>query len=161
MNPLALYQSRLNAVSRAVLEGDFAAYMACIDLPYLISTAGADFVLRTPAEMETVFRTVHGAMQRRGVTHYERIAREAEFERPDRIVGRHFTHMLSNGERVTAPHAARQVLVRRGEVWLFSQAGYPLQTADWPIPEAAIFGAKADRVPGPGALAPDGRESRA
>ncbi|MCB6179252.1 hypothetical protein LHP98_14085 [Rhodobacter sp. Har01] len=155
MNPLTIYQARLDVVSAAVLSGDFAAYIACIDLPYLLRTAEADFVLRTADEMDQVFRMVSGALARRGVTHYERVARDALFQRPDRIEGWHFTHMIADGERIAAPHAARQVLVRRGEVWLFSEAGYPLQAAEWPIPEAALFGSKAAQLPGLGSLALD------
>jgi hypothetical protein len=154
MNPLTIYQSRLDAVSAAVLAGDFAAYVACIDLPYLMRTATADFLLKTTADLRPIFDMVHKALVSRGVTHYERIARDAEMPRPDRIEGRHFTHMIANGERVAAPHAARQVLVRRGEVWLFSEAGYPLQTSDWPIPESALFAAKSAQVPGLDSLAP-------
>ena len=44
MNPLTIYQQALDAVSAAVMADDFAAYMARIDLPYLLCTRLSDFV---------------------------------------------------------------------------------------------------------------------
>jgi hypothetical protein len=152
MTPLVLYQRALDAVSAAVLANDFAAYLACIDLPYLVRTTRAQFVLTTAAELEPTFRTLSGTLARSGVTHYERVAREAGLVHPDRIEGWHHTHMIANGERIIAPHPARQALVRRGDRWLFSEAGYPLQTAQWPLSEAAVLGPKATEVPAPGRL---------
>jgi len=150
MNPLTLYQTRLDAVSAAVLAGDLSAYLACIDFPYLVHTTKAVFILATPEELAPTFHSLHQTLAQRGVTHFERVAREAQLVRPDRIEGQHFTHMISNGERIIPPHPSRQVLVRRGDTWLFSEAGYPLQTADWPLSTAAILGDKAARAPAPG-----------
>ena len=150
MTPLDLYQSRLDTVSAATLAGDVQAYMACIDFPYLLRTIRAEFVLATPAELEPTFWTVHRTLKANGVTHYERVARTAHMTRPDRIEGQHFTHMISNGERIVAPHPAWQALVRRGDSWLFSEASYPLDTADWPLTTACILGDKASRMPEPG-----------
>lgn len=150
MNPLTLYQARLDAVSAAVMANDLAAYLACIDLPYLVCTAEAQFLLTTEAEMEPTFRNLSATLSRQGVTHFERVARTAQLVRPDRIEGQHFTHMISNGERIIAPHPSRQVLVRRGDRWLFSEAGYPLRTADWPLTEQAMLGEKTTCPPAPG-----------
>lgn len=139
-SPLAIYQHALDAVSAAVLVGDFDAYLAMLDLPYLVRMSDADIVLGSPAELEPTFRALSLGLARRGVTHYERVAREAQFQRMDRIVGRHFTHMIAGDQRITAPHAAAAALVRReGNVWRFSEASYPFLRSDWPLTDSMIF----------------------
>lgn len=153
MNPLSIYQDALDVVSRATLAGDFAGYLEMMDLPYLLCTLEADFVLHTPEELEPVFRSVHDALQKNEATHYERIAREASFARADRIEGWHFTHVIAHGERVIAPWAARQALVLRPQGWRFSEAHYPFHADRLPFSEAVLRGAlRPDK--GPGTRAP-------
>ena len=144
MNPLTIYQNALNIVSEAVLAGDFFRYAAMIDFPYLVHTADADLLVTTTADLLPAFEAVHRGLTSRGVTHYERVARAADYAARDRIEGWHHTHILANGQPVTWPHAARQRLVRRGQLWLFSEAHYEMLNATrWPLGEADIF-ARAD-----------------
>lgn len=138
MNPLAIYQSALDAVSQAVLANDFSAYLARMDLPYLLVTLQAEFILHTPADLEPTFRNMAAALASNGATHYERVAREAQFVRPDRIEGQHFTHIIADGERVTAPWGARQALVKRADGWKFSEARYPFAVAQLPLTEDVL-----------------------
>ncbi len=141
-SPLAIYQRALDAVSVAVLSGDFTAYLAMLDLPYLVRLTDADIVLTQAAELEPTFRALSQGLARRGVSHYERVAREAQFQRMDRIVGRHFTHMIAGTDRIAAPHASAAALVRReGGLWRFTEASYPFLRADWPLTETMIFAA--------------------
>lgn len=141
MTPLAIYQRALDTVSAAVLAGDFSAYIAMIDLPYLLRLTDADLVLTSADEARAIFRTLSQGLAQRGVTHYERLAREAQFQRPDRIVGWHFTHMIASGERIQPPHAASAALVRRESgAWRFTEASYPLSSAAWPLDPSVIFG---------------------
>jgi hypothetical protein len=139
MSPLTIYQDALDRVSRAVLAADFATYLAQIDLPYLLHTETTDFLLTTEAELRPTFDALSQGLIARGVTHYERVARSAEFARPDRIEGLHFTHMIACGDRVAPPHSSRHVLVRRGDRWLFSEAHYPIATNCWPLSDSALF----------------------
>jgi hypothetical protein len=85
MNALALYQAALDAVSDAVLAGDFAAYAAMIDLPYLVRTETARLVVTAQADLRPTFDALHGGLRARGVQHYKRLAREAVFARAGRI----------------------------------------------------------------------------
>jgi hypothetical protein len=146
MNPLGLYQQALDVVSRAVLAGDFAGYLAMIDLPYLVQTNTANIVLTTPEDLRGTFDVLHQGLRKRGVTHYERVAREADYVGTNRIEGLHFTNMIANGERIAAPHGSQQSLVRRGAIWRFSEARYPFSDASWPWTDATVFGA-IDSIP--------------
>ncbi|MBA3908321.1 MAG: hypothetical protein C0524_00255 [Rhodobacter sp.] len=139
MNPLTIYQQALDTVSAAALAGDFAAYAAMIDLPYLVHTDVARLLVTSRADLLPTFQTLHQTLRRRGVTHYERLAREADYVAPHRIEGRHFTHMIADGIRVAPPHQARQVLVLRTDVWRFSEAHYATEAATWPVPEHLLF----------------------
>jgi hypothetical protein len=141
MNPLTLYQSALNVVSQAALSGDFETYAAMIDLPYLVHTATADLLVSTRACLRPTFDVLSHGLQSRGVTHYERVARAADYVARDRIEGWHRTHILIDGEPLAYPHVSGHTLVRRGERWLFSEAQYSAVTAaSWPMTDADIFG---------------------
>jgi hypothetical protein len=135
MNPLTEYQAALDDVSAAVLAGDFAAYAARIDFPYLLCTLQEDFVLHHPDELEPTFRNLSVALRTRGVTDYIRIAHDANLVRPDRIEGWHNTNIIVGDQRVMAPWATRQAIVLRGGVWRFTEAHYPFFADSLPLTE--------------------------
>lgn len=140
MNPLTIYQDALDTVSQAVLTGDFFRYAAMIDLPYLVHTADADLLVTTTADLHPTFTALHEGMKARRVTHYERVARSADYVDRNRIRGWHHTHMLSDGRAVNCPHAASQTLVQRGRLWLFSEAHYAAVKGDrWPLTLSSLF----------------------
>jgi hypothetical protein len=140
MNPLSIYQQALNAVSDAVMAGDFDSYAAMIDLPYLIHTATADLLVTSRDDLRPTFDALSQGLTARGVTHYERVAREADFVARDRIDGWHHTHLLCNGRHVAYPHVSRHTIVRREEQWLFSEVHYTMLSASkWPLTADDIF----------------------
>jgi hypothetical protein len=146
MNPLTIYQHALDVVSKAVMAADFDAYAAMIDLPYMIHTAQADILVSTTADLWPTFDALARGLRSRGVTHYERVARAADYVARDRIEGWHHTHALVEGEPLAYPHVARHTLVRRGDRWLFSEAQYDyLSAARWPLSDTDLF-AHVDRV---------------
>jgi len=140
MHPLTLYQDRLNLVSDAILAGDFASYAEMIDLPYLIHTATADLLVSTREALRPTFDALSQGLRKRGVTHYERVARSADYVARDRIAGWHHTHMIRKGERIAYPQLSRHMLVRRDNRWLVSEAHYAANTAaHWPMTEEDLF----------------------
>ena len=141
MNPLEIFQAALDAASKVVREADFPAYMALIDLPYLVQTRNATFLVASAEEMRPTFDAIVNGLRARGITHYERVARSADYVARDRIDGWHYSHLIADGERVASPHLSRHALVRRGDRWLFSQAQYDmLDSTEWPLTDADIFG---------------------
>jgi hypothetical protein len=133
MNPLTLYQEALDIVSRAVLIGDFDGYARMIDLPYLIHTENARHLISTVDDLRPTFAAVREVLAAQSITHYERVARAADYVQRDRIEGWHHTHLISHGERVACPHVSRHALVRRAGRWLFSEAHYAIRADRWPI----------------------------
>lgn len=150
MNPLTIYQQVLDIVSNAVMTGRFDLYAALIDLPYLVHTDTARFLITTVEDLHPTFDTLSQGLAARGVTHYERVARAADYVDRDRIEGLHYTYLIANGESVAYPLASRHAIVRRGEVWFFSEAHYRLKADSWPIEEKVIFSASAMAIPGRG-----------
>lgn len=142
MNPLEIYQTALNTVSEAVLAGDFYRYAAMIDFPYLVRTSDADLLVSTTADLRPTFMALHEGLKARSITHYERVARSADYVDRNRIEGWHHTHMLADGQAVNCAHASRQTLVRRGQLWLFSESQYDaVKGSRWPLTFSDIFDA--------------------
>jgi hypothetical protein len=150
MNPLEIYQQALDIVSEAVMAGDFDTYLAQVDLPYLVQTETSRHLLGSAEELRPTFDALSKGLAARGVTHYERLAREADYVDRDRISGWHYTHLIANGEHVAYPKRSYHAIVRRGGRWLFSEASYPIQAAIWPLDDATIFSATAISLPGRG-----------
>lgn len=133
MTALRLYQDALNVVSQAILAGDFDAYADRIDLPYLVHTQTARHLIQRRDDLRQTFQALHDSLAARDVTHYERVARAADYVDRDRIEGMHHTHLISHGERVNCPHVSRHTLVRRGDLWQFSEAHYDIRADRWPV----------------------------
>jgi hypothetical protein len=150
MNPLDIYQRALDIVSDAVVRGDFDTYAAQIDLPYLILTYNGRHLITEVEDLRATFDNLSRGLALRGVTHYERVAREADYVGRDRIEGRHFTHLIVHGERIQQPKAVRHSIVLRGERWLFSDTCYPIDAPVWPFDDKTIFSPDAIALPGKG-----------
>lgn len=139
MNPLSIYQQALDTVSNAVLSGEFETYAAQIDLPYLIHTENARLLVTTVEDLRPTFDTLSRGLAARGVTHYERVAHEADYVSRDRIEGWHLSNMIADGERIAYPQVSRHAIVRRDGAWLFSEAHYAIKADRWPLTDAVIF----------------------
>lgn len=140
MTALKNYQLALDIGSKAVVAEDFEAYAGTIDLPYLVHTATARLLVTSVDELQPTFKALCAGLKARGITHYERLARSADYVDRDRIDGTHNTHILANGEPMAYPYVSRATLVRRGRLWLFSEAHYDnLQASRWPLTTSDIF----------------------
>jgi hypothetical protein len=128
MNPLEIYQNALNRVSAAVLSGDFASFLAMFDMPYLMQTDTERLLATTGDDLHLQFQDLHQALKTLGVTHYERVARKADYVARNRIEGWHYTHRIADGIRVAPPHSGRESLFLRADRWLFCEAYFPTVT---------------------------------
>ena len=139
MNPPTIYQKALNLTSDAILAGDFLGFAEMVDFPYLVHTSQAYLLVSTPDDLRLTFHALSQSLKDRGVTHYERVARAADYIARDRIEGWHHSHILINGAHVSYPYAAHHCLVRRDQRWLFSEARYDMLAAtQWPLAASDI-----------------------
>lgn len=140
MNPLTIYQDVLNLASDAILAGDFTGYAAMVDFPYLVHTSQSYVLVNSADDLRATFDAMSQGLKDRGVTHYERVARAADYTARDRIEGWHHTHILIDGAHMSYPYAAHHCLVRRDQLWLFSEARYDMiAAAHWPLTAEDIF----------------------
>ena len=139
MNPLSIYQRVVNEVSDAILARDIHRLGAMFDFPYLVRGMQTHMVFHALDELRPAFETFFTSFANRGVTHYERVAREADYVRPDRIVGWHYSHIIANGERLAPPRSAGEVLLCRDGHWVVSESNYPVQDSSWPLTEETLF----------------------
>lgn len=147
MTPLNIYQRALDTVSAAVIAGNFDLYARQIDLPYLVQTMNGRHLITNAEDLRPTFDALSRGLAMRGVTHYERVARSADYVHRDRIEGQHSTHLIAHGERIIHPKFVRHSIVRRGSVWLFSDACYPIDAPNWPFDDATIFAPDAMALP--------------
>ena len=139
MNPLTIYQDVLNLASGAILAGDFPRFAVMVDFPYLVHTSQAYLLVNSADDLRPTFDTMSQSLKNRGVTHYERVARAADYTARDRIEGWHHSHILINGAHMSYPYAAHHCLVRRDQRWLFSEARYDMLAAtQWPLAASDI-----------------------
>lgn len=140
MNPLTIYQDALNGISQAFRDADFDAYAAAIDLPYLVQTREATLLVTEVEDLRSTFMALVDGIRARGVRHYERVARAADYVARDRIAGWHHTHILGDEGHLLYPHVSHHVIVRREGRWRFSEAVYDMLTASrWPLTEKDLF----------------------
>ena len=145
MNPLTIYQDALNLASDAILACDFDRYAAMIDFPFLVHTSQTYQLVNSTADLRPTFDAMSQGLKARGVTHYERVARAADYTTRDRIEGWHHSHILIDGVHMSYPYAAHHCLVRRDQLWLFSEARYDVIVAThWPLTAEDIFAHTAD-----------------
>lgn len=133
MDAYAIYESLLDRVSTAVMQQDFQTYFSCISLPYVIRTHGGVFVVEREETSREMLVSLSEGLRARGVTHYERICRWAEFRSPSHIEGGHFTHVLRNGERILPPYASSQSLIRSDGRWRVAESRYAVENTALPV----------------------------
>jgi hypothetical protein len=117
--PFRLYQSHLDTVSRAVLEGDLATILQHIALPNMMSTRTKRVVATCPEEMDVIVSDIRAQLLARNVTEFRRTCIEANFVVgvPDMIVGRHRTEALSHGVPVLPEYAGSMAMMRINGTW--------------------------------------------
>lgn len=109
---MAIYQEHLDALSQALLEGDFEAFSARISLPHRITTQTDLIEITTLQQLRDVFRNFSNGYRDSGMTDFFRIAEMARFEAVDEIIGRHISHRLCGDARLVAPYPNRVRLLQ-------------------------------------------------
>jgi len=114
----------LEKTGKAMLSGDFKAFMRCFALPHIIETPDKKTVLKTRSAMREVFNTVVQEYADRGVTDLIRICEVAEYRGPFRVEATHITHMMSGNHRVQDPFPGFSVLEFIEGRWQVSSSQY-------------------------------------
>jgi hypothetical protein len=115
-----IYQDNLDAVSKALMDGDLHEMMRHIAVPNMMSTHDTEIVMSSPEELDLVTSDFREHLRGRGVETYTRTCLEAAFVagRDDMIAGRHQTETTGrNGVVAVAPYVNHMVLMQIDDQW--------------------------------------------
>ena len=115
-----IYQDNLDAVSKALMDGDLREVMRHIAIPNMMSTHDTEIVMSSPEELDIVITDFRAALLDRGVVSYIRTCLEADFVagRDDMIAGRHRTDTAdANGVPVTS-YLNHMVMMQIDGTWM-------------------------------------------
>jgi hypothetical protein len=129
---LAIYQEFLDVMADALIAGDAETFLSRIFLPCEVRTEGKTFHIADHATAPRYFHGFVEALRAQGVDSYIRIAREAVFHGPDRILGRHDALITSGGKLVTPRFENTMELERRGDTWGTSTIHHHMRFVAWP-----------------------------
>ncbi|MBF9060336.1 hypothetical protein HKCCSP123_14215 [Rhodobacterales bacterium HKCCSP123] len=117
--PKGLYQSFLDTVSRAVMDGDLVTVLRHVALPLMMSTRNRQIVASCPEEMDIVMSDLRSHLRAHDVTVYRRTCIEAGYfpGMSDMIIGRHLTEALSHDGPAMPSHTSHMALLLIGGQW--------------------------------------------
>ncbi|QBF31053.1 hypothetical protein [Thalassococcus sp. S3] len=130
---LLLYQDALDTLARAILEGDMQTVSACVKLPCLRQTLSARTIIETEEDLLDGCRAFSQSLKGQGVNQLICLASDAEFLRPDFILGHHVTHTLRNATRIIPSYTSRIVLQMHEETWKFAEVHSAVSSPGWPL----------------------------
>ena len=117
---MQIYQDNLDAVSKALMDGDLREVMRYIAIPNMMSTHDTEIVMSSPEELDMVITDFREALLDRGVSSYVRTCLDADFVvgRDDMIAGRHRTDTAdAKGVPITS-YLNHMVLMRIDGTWM-------------------------------------------
>ncbi|MCR9109921.1 hypothetical protein [Marivita sp. XM-24bin2] len=115
-----IYQENLDAVSKALMDGDLREMMRHIAIPNMMSTHDTEIVMSSPEELDIVMTDFRAQLLARGVEVYTRTCLEADFVvgRDDMIAGHHRTETEGADGVAVNPYLNHMVLMRIDGRWM-------------------------------------------
>lgn len=132
MEPLAIYQSFINAMTRTNVSGDFEAYCKHCMFPHTIHANNHDGINETPEAAREFFFSLLDILVEHDIQDFVRIADYAEFVSADEICGYHMAHFLRDGQSGLPPVRSRMILKRSGTQWYMSSVTNSLENEEYP-----------------------------
>jgi hypothetical protein len=112
-----IYQTNLDAVSRALWTEDLALALEHLALPNQTVTADAEYVITSPDDVHIILTEFLAGLRAMGADSYQRVCRGARFMTPkeDVIVGEHDTFLLNGGTLLRPPYLNIMTLIRSAD----------------------------------------------
>jgi hypothetical protein len=130
---VAILQTYLDDVTRAVLKRDWNGYRATVALPFHMITHAGTVALETEADLRDNYDGFMQTMQLQRVTDYIRLAQSASQLDKDLITGSYVTHLLSGGQRLLDPFTSQITLRRDGDTWRAVSVTNALSMSRWQV----------------------------
>lgn len=128
-----IYQRVIDICSDALMAGDFESFLPHFTLPHTMQTLSGTLTMANAEELKLSFESFSTSLKSQGATNYIRLADWAEFDGPDRITGRHTSHILRNANYLVQPHKTRLVLERAGDIWRVAGSVAAVAEVTWPV----------------------------
>jgi hypothetical protein len=129
---ITVYQDFLDLMDEALMTGDAEAFLARVFLPHVIETEDTTILIDNPQTARQHFDDFTRALRAQGVDGYTRVAREAAFDGPDKLHGRHQTFLTSQGKLVVPAFDNETNLERRDTVWGSIGTRHHARYVSWP-----------------------------
>lgn len=130
---MEIYQSNLDAVSKAILEGPVEDVLNHLRAPYYMRTAQRLVAFNNRQDILDGSNSVRHSLRVQGATDYVRTAHHAFFRNEDEIEGVHWTRIL-RGNELMAPAYENRIKLRRAPEghWQVIHAEHCILLSGWP-----------------------------
>lgn len=130
--PLTIYQTFIDALSKANNENDFDLYCTYLMFPYSSHTEASDIIIASAQDVRPFFDQVRETLEEKGCDRLVRRAESAEFVSSDLICGYHATELYAGETCVFGPIKARILLIRKGTDWYIKSVTNSLTNSKFP-----------------------------
>ena len=138
MDALAILQSYLDEVSRAVMDDDWAGYSDAISLPFHLVSHDESKVVTTLTDLRAGFDQFREMLKIQKVTDFIRLVESAGRLDRDLISGKYVSHILANGHRLLPPFRSQITLRLEGNRWRAASITNALANSRWPLVRLAL-----------------------
>lgn len=111
---------------QGLITGDFKPFGDCFALPKEMETFEGRRVIKTEAELESLFNDVRAYYDKIGMTEMERHVVDAEFRNPNTIVSTHQSRLVAESELVQQPFDVLSVIELIEGVWRIRHSQYSI-----------------------------------
>ena len=114
---LDVFQNHLDAVSTALMEGDFESYMSRVAVPLVVMNEKSTVLISEKSDFRAAFDAYGVLLKSQHATHLMRLGHSVTQYAPGLITGHYETHVLRSGQRIFGPFQSTLVLRRHAENW--------------------------------------------
>ncbi len=145
-----IYQSNLDAVSAAIVAGDYALIRRHIAIPNMMSTTDSEIVMASVDEFDIVMMDFRTELLARGMIDFRRTCLEAAFVagQSDMVAGRHRSEVILRDGKSLPAYENHSVIMRIDGHWMGIWLQAMMDNTDLRIlsPDIAAAQAEARRM---------------
>ena len=133
LDPMASYQTHLDAIAKSEIERDFETYCSYLRFPHTAHSMQMDNIFKNPEDVwpfyDMIQRTFNGEVGDR----LERTCDWAEFLGSDLLVGYHTGRVYKNGVEVIEPVTSRMILQLNDDRWQLLSVANTIKNKQYPF----------------------------
>jgi hypothetical protein len=133
------FQAIGDALTQALVSGDFALYQSLISLPLKVTSRdAATYTIKTQDGLRADFDLYHRAILIQGVTDIFRDFQEVILVGPGLVAVKFTTHILQRANRVVDPFSSAFHLERQGKIWRITAIESAEAHISWTLGQASV-----------------------